>query len=184
MRKLIAAINLTVDGFCDHTSGVADDEMLQHYTDLLRGADAILYGRVTYQLMEGYWPALIKTPTGNSILDEFAQAIQNIQKIVFSRTLKELPWENSRLANQDLKTEILDLKKQAGKDFLVGSPGLISALTEMNLVDEYQLCVHPVIAGHGLRLFQNIHKTIILKQLKTKIFNSSGATLHYYTRKT
>lgn len=98
--------------------------------------------------------------------------------------LKELVWENSRLATQDLRTEVLELKKQAGKDFLVGSPGLISALTELNLVDEYQLCVHPVIAGHGLRLFKNIREMIILKQEKTKIFNSSGATLHYYTRKT
>lgn len=184
MRKLIAAINLTLDGFCDHTSGVADDEMLQHYTDLIRGAGAILYGRVTYQLMESYWPALIQKPSGNRTPDEFAQAIQNIQKVVFSRTLKELPWENSRLATQDLRAEVLELKNQEGKDFLVGSPALISALTEMNLVDEYQLCVHPVIAGQGLRLFQNIREMIILKQLKTKVFDSSGATLHYYTRKT
>lgn len=184
MRKLIAAINLTLDGYCDHTSGVADAEMHQHYSDLIRSGGAILYGRITYQLMESHWPALVKNPSGDKASDEFARAIQDIPKIVFSRTLKHLSWENSRLANQDLRDEVLELKKQQGKDFFVGSPGLISALTEMDLIDEYQLCVHPVIAGRGLPLFKNVSEMIVLKQLKTKIFTSSGATLHYYTRKT
>ena len=95
MRKLIAAINMTVDGFCDHTAGIADDELHQHYNELLKGADTILYGRITYQLME-YWPTVVKDPTGNKAIDEFAVTMDNISKIVFSHTLKDIGVENCK----------------------------------------------------------------------------------------
>ena len=179
MRKLIAAINMTLDGFCDHTAGIADDELHQHYNELLESAGALLYGRITYQLMESYWPAVVKNPTGNKPIDEFGVLIDNIPKIVFSRTLKDVDWKSARLAQKDIKEEVLELKQQAGKDIVAGSPSLILACTQLGLVDEFQLCVHPVIIGTGLPLFKNINDKIILKLLKTKPFGSGATTLYY-----
>ena len=180
MAKLIAAINMTLDGFCDHTAMIADDELHQHYTELLRSAGAILYGRITYQLMESYWPTVVKNPTGNKPTDEFAVLIQNIPKIVFSRTLKNVEWKNVKLAKRDVKEEVLELKRQPGKDIFVGSPSLIVALMKLNLIDEYQLTVHPVLLGNGLPLFKDINERIILKLVKTKTFSSSGSMTLYY----
>ena len=97
MRKLIAAINMTLDGFCDHTAVIADDELHQHFNILLSNADTILYGRITYQLMESYWPSVVEKPTGNKPMDDFAVLIDNISKIVFSKTLKSIDWKNTKL---------------------------------------------------------------------------------------
>ena len=178
MRKLIAAINMTVDGFCDHTAVNPDDEIHQHYADLLSSAGVILYGRITYQLME-YWPTIVKNPTGNRAMDEFAAIMDKIPKIVFSRTLKHVEWESATLAKRDPKEEVLALKQQPGKDILVGSPGLIISLMNLNLIDEFQLCVHPVIAAKGLPLFKDITDRVHLKLLKTKTFGSGAVTLYY-----
>lgn len=179
MRKLIAAINMTLDGFCDHTAGIADDELHQHYNELLSHADTLLYGRITYQLMESYWPNVVKNPTGNKPIDEFAVLIDNISKIVFSRTLENIGWKNVKLAKADIKEEVLDLKQQEGKSILAGSPSLIVALTQLGLIDEYQLCIHPIILGNGLRLFRDIKDRINLKLIQTKRFGSGVITLYY-----
>ncbi|TMI93155.1 MAG: dihydrofolate reductase [Bacteroidetes bacterium] len=179
MRKLIAAMNMTLDGFCDHTSMTADDEIHQHYNELLSNADTLIYGRITYQLMESYWPSVVKDPTGNKPTDEFAVLIDNISKIVFSRTLKNVAWKNTTLKKEIIKEEILELKKQAGKNIVVGSPGLIVAFSQLDLIDEYQLGVQPTIVGSGLPLFKNIRDRVDLKLLKTKTF-SCGAIMLYY----
>lgn len=181
MRKLIAAMNMTLDGFCDHTAMIADDEIHQHYADLLSNAGALLYGRITYQLMESYWPSVVKNPTGNKPSDEFAIAIDNISKIVYSRTLKSVDWKNTELKKEVIKEEVLELKQQAGKDIFVGSPSLIVALTQLGLVDEYQLGVQPTVLGSGLQLFKNITDRVDLKLLKTKTFGC-GAIVLYYER--
>ncbi|WP_353135177.1 dihydrofolate reductase family protein [Pseudopedobacter sp.] len=181
MRKIIAAINMTIDGFCDHTAGIPDEEIHQHYANLLNNADAILYGRITYQLMQ-YWQNLLKNPSGEKAMDDFAIAIDNIPKIVFSHTLKDTGWESATLAHKNIKEEVLELKQSHNsgrKDILVGSPGLIVALTQLNLIDEYQLCVHPVIVGSGLPLFKNITNSIVLKLVKTKRFGSGAILLCY-----
>jgi dihydrofolate reductase len=188
MRKLIAAINMTLDGFCDHTAMIADDEIHQHYNELLSSADTLLYGRITYQLMESYWPTVVKNPTGNKPTDEFAVIIDNISKIVFSHTLKNVDpiaigWKNAKLAKKDIKEEVLELKQSrngGSKDILVGSPSLIVACINLNLIDEFQLCVHPVILGSGLTpLLKNINDRINLKLLKTKTFSCGAITLYY-----
>ena len=179
MRKLIAAINMTLDGFCDHTVMIADDELHQHYNELLSNADTLLYGRITYQLMESYWPTVVKNPTGNKPMDEFAVLIDNIPKIVFSHTLKNVDWKNVKLAKGGIKEEVFELKEQAGKNILAGSPSLIVTLMQLDLIDEYQLCVQPIISGNGLRLFKNINDRINLKLIKTKIFGSGSITLYY-----
>jgi len=178
MRKLIAAMNMTLDGYCDHTVMNADDEIHQHYSDLLRAMSTLLYGRITYQLME-YWATVVKNPTGNKSTDDFAITIDNASKIVFSRTLKQVDWRNTELKKDVTAEEILKLKQKAGKPILVGSPGLIVTLTKLGLIDEYQLAVHPIIVGTGLPLFKNIKDRIDLKLLKTKTFGC-GAVLFYY----
>src|SRR6478672_9142126 len=179
MRKLIAAINMTLDGFCDHTAMIADEEIHQHYNELLSNAGTLIYGRITYQLMESYWPSVIKNPTGNKPMDEFAVLIDNISKIVFSRTLKNVEWKNTTLKKEVLKEEILELKEQAGKNIVVGSPGLIVAFTQLDLIDEYQLSVQPTILGNGLPLFKNIRDRVNLKLLKTKTFSCGAVALYY-----
>lgn len=178
MRKIIAAINMTIDGFCDHTAIEPDEEIHQHYTDLLNSTDTILYGRITYQLME-YWRTLVENPSGEQDMDDFAMAIDKVQKIVFSHTLKDIEWKSARIARRDLKEEVLELKRQSGRDIFVGSRSLIIQLMKLNLIDELQLCVHPVVAGSGLPLFEHINDRTILKLLKTKTF-SGGAVMLYY----
>lgn len=179
MRKLIAAINMTLNGFCDHTAMIADDEIHQHHNELLSNADTLLYGRITYQLMESYWPTVVKNPTGNKPMDEFAVLIDNISKIVFSRTLQHVEWKNTQLKKEVIKEEVLALKQQAGKNILVGSPGLIVVLANLNLIDEYQLGVQPIVLGSGLPLFKNIRDRIDLKLLKIKTFGCNAITLYY-----
>jgi dihydrofolate reductase len=110
MRKLVAAINMTLDGFCDHTAIIPDDEIHQHYTELLRSAGTIIYGRITYQLME-YWPTVVKNPTGNQSIDEFAVVMDNIPKVVFSRSLKSVEWKTATVAKGNIEEEVLALKQ-------------------------------------------------------------------------
>jgi len=178
MRKLIAGINMTLDGFCDHTAIIPDEEIHQHYAELLDNADVVLYGRITYQLMQ-YWQTMLKNPSGEKSMDDFAIAIDKIPKIVFSQTLKNTEWDSAKLSNKSLEEMVLELKQQPGRDILVGSRSLIIQLMKLNLIDEYQLCVHPVVAGSGLPLFENINDRTILKLIKTKTFSSGAITLYY-----
>ncbi|MGD9631546.1 MAG: dihydrofolate reductase family protein [Pyrinomonadaceae bacterium] len=178
MAKIVAAMNMTIDGFCDHTSMIADDEIHQHYTELLRESGAVIYGRKTYQLME-YWRPFVADPTGNPATDDFAVVMDNIPKIVFSRTLKELDWPTARLATRELEVEVLELRQQEGKPALVGSPGLIAELTRLRQIDEYQLSVQPTVIGNGLQLFRDIKDRVDLKLSKTKTFDCGAVTLYY-----
>ena len=178
MSKLIAAINTTLDGICDHTAGIPDAEIHQHYTELLNGSGAILYGRATFQLMQ-YWQTLLQNPSDEKSMNDFAAAIDKIPKIVFSHTLTGTGWDTARLSNQSLEEKVVELKQQAGKDILVGSPSLIIQLMNLHLIDECQFCIHPVIAAGGLPLFQNINGRTVLKLIKTKTFSGGAVTLYY-----
>lgn len=178
MRKVIAAINMTLDGNCDHTAGIPDEEVHQHYTELLKEGDAILYGRITYQLME-FWRSFIENPSEEKSMNEFAIAIDTIPKIVFSNTLKNVEWESATIADHDLKETVLALKQQPGKAIFVGSRSLIIQLMNLNLIDEFQLCIYPVIAGAGLPLFENINDRTVFKLIKTKTFRGGTVTLYY-----
>ncbi len=172
---------MTIDGFCDHTAGIPDEEIHHHYTQLLRDAGAILYGRVTYQLMQ-YWQALVKNPSGEKSTDDFARAIDKIPKIVFSHTLKNLEWDTASLANQPIEEMVSELRQQSGKDIFIGSRSLIIQLMKRNLIDEFQLCVHPVVAGSGLPLFENITERMVLTLVKTKAFRGGAITLYYESK--
>ena len=178
MRKVIAAMNMTLDGFCDHTAMMADDEIHQHYNELLRSSGVLVYGRTTYQLMESYWPTVVQNPTGNEPVDEFAVLMDDIPKVVFSRTLHHVDWKTARVAKQGLAEEISALKQQPGKDIAVGSPSLIVQAANLGLIDEYQLAVHPLVEGKGLQLFKNI-KRVDLTLLKTKTFKCGAVMLYY-----
>jgi dihydrofolate reductase len=178
MRKVIAAINMTIDGVFDHTAGLPSEEIHQHYTDLLDSADIILYGRTTYQLMQ-YWQTLINNPSGVKTADDFAIAIDKIQKIVFSHKLTNTDWESASVATKPIEELVRELKQQSGKDILVGSRSLITQLLKLNLIDEYQLCVYPVVAGNGLQLFEHVNDRTIFKLTKTKIFTNGAIALYY-----
>lgn len=178
MRKVIAAINMTLDGICDHTAGIPDAEIHQHYTELLGQGDAILYGRTTYELME-FWRTVLENPSEEKSMNDFATAINKIPKIVFSRTIKSVEWESATIAKRDLKDEVLELKQQSGKDIFVGSRSLIIQLLKLNLIDEFQLCIHPIVEGNGLPLFEDINDRIIFKLVKTKTFKGGAIILYY-----
>jgi dihydrofolate reductase len=181
MRKVIAAINMTLDGFCDHTAGLPNEEIHQHYAELLDSADVVLYGRITYQLMQ-YWQTLLENPSDEKSMNDFAMAMGKIPKIVFSNTLKNTGWDSAKLANKSLGEMVLELKQSrslGSRDILVGSRSLIIQLMKLNLIDEYQLCVHPVVAGGGLSLFENINDRTILKLIKTRTFGGGAVTLYY-----
>src|SRR6187455_1320654 len=120
MRRVIAAFNMTLDGICDHTAGLPDEEIHQHYAELMGQGDAILYGRTTYQLME-FWRTILENPSDEKTMNDFAIAIDKIPKIVFSHTLTTVDWESATIANCDLKETVLELKQQPGKPIFVGS---------------------------------------------------------------
>jgi dihydrofolate reductase len=179
MRKVIAAINMTLDGFCDHTAGLsADEELHDHYTKLLNQAGVMLYGRTTYQLMQ-FWQTVLEKPSDEKSMNDFAKSIDKVEKLVFSHTLKETGWNTAKLAKRTLSEEVLEIKQQAGKDIFVGSRSLIIQLLNSNLLDELQVCIHPVVEGNGLSLFSEIKGRTILKLLKTKMLQS-GAMVVYY----
>ena len=178
MRKVIAAINMTLVGFCDHTAIDPDGEIHQHYADLMNNAGTMLYGRITFELMQ-FWQHLIENPSGQKSMDDFAVVMDGTPKIVFSHTLKTVDWSSAKIANRSLEQEVLALKQQPGKDIFVGSRSIIIQLLKLNLIDELQLMVHPVIAGSGMPLFEQINERTTLELVGTKNF-SSGAIILYY----
>jgi dihydrofolate reductase len=178
MRKVIAAINMTVDGVCDHTAVNPDEEVHQYYADLLAGAETILYGRITYELMQ-YWKQIIAEPTGEKATDEFAIMMDKVPKRVFSNTLANTNWETATLANRNLEEEIASLKQGSGKPVFIGSRSLILQSLKLDLIDELQLCIHPVIAGSGMLLFENLTNRTTLKLTGTKVFKSGAIILFY-----
>ena len=169
---------MTVDGICDHTAGIPDEEIHQHYTALLGQGDAILYGRTTYQLME-FWRTFLENPSEEKSMNDFAVAIDKIPKIVFSHTLKNVDWESATLAKRDLKDEVLELKQKPGKDIFIGSRSLIIQLLKLNLIDEFQLCIHPMVEGNGLPLFEDINDRITFKLVRNKTFKNGAIILYY-----
>src|SRR5271156_651208 len=155
MRNVIFAINITLDGCCDHTKMIPDEELLEYSTHLLRGVDLLVFGRKTYQLMVPYWPDVAKNPSETKADIEFAQTFDSINKLVFSRSLDSAE-ENTRIVRTNLQDEILKLKQEQGKNILVGGVSLPSQLMELGLVDEYRVIVHPIVVGEGRRLLEGI----------------------------
>jgi dihydrofolate reductase len=182
MRNLIYAINTTLDGCCDHTKAFGDDELLDHYTQLLREIDLLVYGRKTWQLMVPYWPNAAKDPSGTKASVDFGRTFDSLNKVVFSRSLKDSAGDrNTRIVHGNLRDEILKLKQEPGKDILAGGVDLPSQLIELGLVDEYRFVVGPILAGEGRRLLERVSlpKKLRLKLVDSKPLQSGCVALRY-----
>jgi len=178
MRKLIYAINMSLDGCVDHTKFYPDEETFAYFIQLTRDADTFLYGRKTYQLMVPYWPDVAKEDPS----DEFAQAFDAVEKIVvFSRSLDSAEGEKTRVVRTGLQDEVLKLKQQPGKNIFTGGVNLAAQLAELGLIDEYHFVVVPVIVGEGRRLFEgiNLQEKLKLKLVESTVFKSGAVVLRY-----
>ena len=181
MRSLIYAINITLDGCCEHTKQTVDEEVLEFYTQMLRGAGLLVYGRKTYQLMVPYWPDVAKDPTASKADRDFAQAFESANKVVFSRSLDSAEDSKTRILRGNLHDEILKLKQEPGKDILAGGVDIPSQLIELGLVDEYRFVVTPIVAGEGRRLLEGVSlpEQLQLKLVESKTFQSGCVALRY-----
>jgi dihydrofolate reductase len=181
MRKLIYAINVTLDGCCDHTKITPDEEDFEYHIRLVRDADLFVYGRTTYELMVPYWPDIARNPSGESKSDvDFAQAFDSKNKIVFSRSLESAD-EKTRIVRTNLKDEILRVKQEPGADIFTGGVALPSQLIQLGLVDEFRFLVVPVIAGEGRRLMEGVSlpEKLQLKLIESKTLKSGSVALRY-----
>jgi dihydrofolate reductase len=181
MRNVIFAINITLDGCCDHTKQFVDEEQLEYFTGLLQEVDLLVYGRKTYQLMVPYWPDVLKNQSETKADTEFARAFDSVNKIVFSRSLDSAEDKNTRIVRTNLHDEILKLKQEEGKDILIGGVSIPSQLIELGLVDEYRFVVGPIIAGEGRRLLEcvSLRERLQLKLVESKVFKSGCVALRY-----
>jgi dihydrofolate reductase len=177
MRRVIVSNLMTVDGYFEGPNHafdwfVPDEEFFEYATDMLRSADTLLFGRRTYEHMANYWPT--------AAADEIAEKMNHLEKIVFSRSLRDVEWKNSRLAKENLVDEISRLKRIPGKDLVVlGSASIASALLELGLVDEYRIILDPMLLGGGTLLFSGITKRTRLKLCSAKPFGSGVVLLTY-----
>ncbi|HEY2470369.1 MAG TPA: dihydrofolate reductase family protein [Terracidiphilus sp.] len=181
MRNVIFAINITLDGCCDHTKQTVDDEKLEYFTHLAREVDLQVFGRKTYQLMVPYWPDVLKGQSVTKADTDFARAFCATKKVVFSRSLVSVEDSNTRIVRGNIHDEILKLKQEQGKDILVGGVDIPSQLIELGLIDEFRFVVGPVIAGEGGRLFEGVSlpEKLRLKHVESKIFKSGSVLLRY-----
>ena len=181
MRNLIYAINITVDSCCDHAKQVATEETLDYFTKLLQDVDVQIFGRITYQLMVPYWPDVEKDQSSSKPDIAFARAFNSTNKVVVSRSLTGVEDQNTRIIRSNLLDEIVKLKKQPGKNILVGGVNVASQLIKLGLVDEYRFVVNPVIAGAGPRLLEgaSLPDKMKLRLLDTKTFKSGCVVLRY-----
>jgi len=181
MRNVIFAINLTIDGCCDHTKITPDEDVHEYFTDLTRQAGLQVFGRKTYELMVPYWPDVAKDPSATKADKDFAQAFDSLDKVVFSRSLDSAEDNKTRIVRTNLGDEILRLKQEPGKSILVGGVDIPSQLIELGLVDEFRFAVWPVIAGEGRRLLQGVSlpESLHLKLVESKNFKSGCVALRY-----
>jgi dihydrofolate reductase len=178
MRKLIFAINTTLDGCCDHTKFMPNEDTFDYFTQLTRDAGTFIYGRKTYQLMVPYWPDAAKEDPS----DEFAQAFVAVDEmIVCSQTLDTPEEKKTRIVSTDLHGEVLKLKQEQGKNILTGGVTIPSQLAELGLIDEYHIVVHPIVIGEGIRLFEgiNLQEKLQLKLVESTVFKSGTVALRY-----
>jgi dihydrofolate reductase len=184
MRKVIYAINVTIDGCCDHTKTVADEELLVYYAQLLREVDLQVFGRKTYQLMVPYWPEVAKDPSSTKADLEFARAFESIDRVVFSRSLASTEDKKARIVRTNLRDEIVKLKQEPGKNILVGGVDIPSQLIELGLVDQFRFVVQPIVAGEGRRLLEGVSlpEKLQLRLVESKSFKSGSVALRYLKR--
>jgi dihydrofolate reductase len=182
VRPLRYSINVTLDGCCDHRAIVPDEELHRHAVEILQQADALLFGRVTYELMEGAWRRPAPPGARPDWMEAFARTIDAARKYVVSSTLDRVDW-NAELVRGDLERAVQQLKRAPGKGLLVGGVKLAQALTELGWIDEYEFVVHPGLAGHGPTLFAGLSKRIDLRLVSRLEFRSGAVALRYEPRR-
>ena len=182
MRPLRYSINVTLDGCCDHRAIIPDEELHRHAAAQIARADALLFGRVTYQMMEEAWRLATRTVAMPDWTEPFARTIDAAKKYVVSSTLERVDW-NAELVRGDLGAAVSRLKRESGKGIFTGGVTLPLALAELGLIDEYELIVHPRIAGHGPTLFAGLSKRIDLRLVSRMEFASGAVVLRYEPRR-
>lgn len=186
MRPLRYSINVTLDGCCDHRAGIPDEESHRYATEIIARADALLFGRVVYEMMESAWRPPMETGVWPEWAAEwvkpFARTIHPVKKYVVSNTLKSVDW-NAELIRGDLGKAVQQLKQQPGKGLYVGGVKLPLALAELGLIDEYEFIVMPRLAGHGPTLFAGLSKYVDLKLVGRHEFKSGSVALKYVPKK-
>ena len=178
MRKLVFAINMSLDGCVDHTKFLPDEDTFAYFTQLVQDTGTFLYGRKTYELMVPYWPDAAKEDPS----DEFARAFEAVEKIVvFSQSLDSPEGEKTRVVRTGLQDEVLKLKHEQGKSILTGGVNLAAQLAVLGLIDEYHIVVLPIIMGEGIRLFEgiNLQEKLQLKLVDSTVFKSGAVVLKY-----
>jgi dihydrofolate reductase len=186
MRPLRYSINVTLDGCCDHRAAVPDEDLHRHAAENLDRADALLFGRVTYEMMEAAWRSPARTRPRpewmESWMEPFARTIDAAKKYVVSSTLDRVDW-NAELVNGDLDTAVQQLKQASGSGLFVGGVKLPMALAELGLIDEYEFVVHPRLVGHGPTLFAGLSKHVDLKLVDRLEFGSGAVAMRYEPRR-
>src|SRR5918995_1552300 len=186
MRPLRYSINVTLDGCCDHRVMIPDEDLHRdlhrHAAENLAQADALLFGRVTYEMMEAAWRQPVPAGGGPDWMEDFARTIDAAKKYVVSSTLDHVDW-NAELVRGDLGNAVQQLKQESGKGLLVGGVTLPLALAELGLIDEYEFVVHPRLAGHGPTLFAGLSKYVDLKLVNRLEFGSGAVSMRYEPRR-
>jgi dihydrofolate reductase len=189
MRRVILLMHVSLDGFVAGPNGEMDwinveSELFDQVGKLTNEADTAIYGRVTFQMMENYWPTAGEKATATKHDVEHSRWANNAVKVVFSKTLKETMWKNTRIFHENISDEIAKLKAQPGMNMLlIGSPGLAQAFMRQNLLDDYWLYVNPVILGTGIPLFKHNSEKVNLVLKNVKQFHSGVISLHYETKR-
>jgi len=182
MRPLRYSINVTLDGCCDHRAIIPDEGLHRHAVENLSRADTLLFGRVTYEMMEQAWRPLARIGARPDWMEPFAQTIDAAKKYVVSSTLDRVDW-NAELVRGDVGTAVQQLKRASGKGLFVAGVKLPQALAELGLIDEYEFVVHPRIAGHGPTLFAGLSKPLDLKVVSRLEFRSGAVAMRYEPRR-
>lgn len=185
MRKVIVTMWVTLDGFIAGPNEemdwvMVDDEMGKYEDDMVSSADTLILGRVTYESFAGAWPHVPENPSASKGEVEYAHKVNAMAKLVFSKTLDKAEWNNSKLMREVIPEEVEKMKQEPGKDMVIyGSASIVQTLTNLGLIDEYQLLVHPVVLGSGKPLFKNIKDRVNLKLVETRTFHSGVVLLNY-----
>ena len=181
MRPLRYSINVTLDGCCDHRAITPDEDLFHNAAELLKQADALLFGRVTYEMMEAAWRPAAGAGARPEWMEPFARTIDAARKYVVSSTLDRVDW-NAELVRGDLGKAVQELKRETGKGLLVGGVKLPLALAELGLIDEYEFVVQPRLAGHGPTLFAGLSKPVDLRLVSRLEFRSGAVAMRYQPR--
>jgi dihydrofolate reductase len=183
MRKLIYAINLTLDGCCDHTKGIVEEDALEYHANLVREVDTLLFGRKTWELMVPWWPEVAKARSGPTpAANDFAQAYDAVREtVVASRTLHPVEAGRTRVVSGDLREAVTALKQQEGGSILTGGVDVPTQLLKFGLVDECRFLVQPVIGGEGRRPLEGVSPGLRFKLIDTKVLGSGIVVLRYAT---